>query len=175
MTHSWTCLFLLATPATIIRRCACSALSFESALLAALWSSNCSRASRRCIFKFTHYNLSAISLLVTDFTFLEERDSYIVGKSWRLSTPTVTESNHLYLRDRTAGKNYQHLTPEWIRLLIMDVISIMAMYYIQSWKLYYIARHHLLLQSIASGLRQLFIGGLIDRKLLFSLSYDARH
>jgi len=40
------------------------------------------------------------------------------------------------------------------------------MYYIQIWKLCYIARHHLPLQSIASGLRRQFISGIIDRTVI---------
>jgi len=45
------------------------------------------------------------------------------------------------------------LTLERIRLLTEVVIGMMAIYYIQNWRLCYMARHHLLLQSIASGLR----------------------
>ena len=43
---SRTCLYILTTPATQKRQCACSALSFEGAPLEAGWSSS-SRASRR--------------------------------------------------------------------------------------------------------------------------------
>jgi len=44
----------------------------------------------------------------------------------------------------------------------MGVIRMMAMYYIQNWKLCYIARRHLPLQSIATVLRKQFISGLMD-------------
>ena len=45
--HSWTFLYLLASPATIKKQCACSALSLKSAPLAASWRRSSSRASRR--------------------------------------------------------------------------------------------------------------------------------
>jgi hypothetical protein len=75
-------------------------------------------------------------------------------RSWRLSTPKVTGSHQMSLRDRTAGKKYHRLTPEWIRLLTRGVIGMMVTYNTQSWRLCYIARHLLPLQSIASGLKK---------------------
>ena len=52
----------------------------------------------------------------------------------------------------------------------MGVIGMMVMYYIQSWKLRYIAMHHLLLQSIASGLRKQNLSAvLLSVQLLISL------
>jgi hypothetical protein len=49
-----------------------------------------------------------------------------------------------------------------MKQLTTGVIGMTVMYYIQSWKLWYIARHHLLLQSIASILRKQFISGRIE-------------
>ena len=46
------------------------------------------------------------------------------------------------------------LTLELMKQLTTGITAIMVMYYIQSWTLWYIGRHHLLLQSIASGLRK---------------------
>ena len=40
-----------------------------------------------------------------------------------------------------------------MKLLITVVIGMMVIYYIQSWRLWYIAKHHPLLQSIASDPR----------------------
>ena len=51
----------------------------------------------------------------------------------------------------------------------MGVIGMTVIYHIQSWKLCYIARHRLLLQSIASGLlKKEFISVLNDRTVIDS-------
>jgi len=65
------------------------------------------------------------------------------SRCWQLSTTIVTGSHHTSLRDRAAGKKYQCLTPESIKLLTTGVIGMMVMYYIQSWGLWYVARYHL--------------------------------
>jgi len=52
------------------------------------------------------------------------------------------------------GWEYHRLTPEWIRLLSKGVIGMMVIYNIQSWRLCYIAGHHLLFKSIASDIRK---------------------
>jgi len=51
----------------------------------------------------------------------------------------------------------------------------MVVYYIQSWKLWYIVRHNLVLQSIASGLRKHNLSAALLRfQLLISLSIGCR-
>jgi hypothetical protein len=50
----------------------------------------------------------------------------------------------------------------------------MAMYHIQTWKLCYTAKHHLLLQSIVSGFRKHnLLVAFLSVQLLTSLSLDA--
>ena len=57
------------------------------------------------------------------------------------------------------------------QLLTTGVTGIMVTYRIQSWKMCYIARHHLLLQSIALDLRkQNLLAVLSTVDLLISLS-----
>jgi hypothetical protein len=51
-------------------------------------------------------------------------------------------------------------------LLTTVVIGMMAMYYIQNWKLCYIARNYLPFQSIASNLRKQYISDLMDRTVI---------
>ena len=117
---------------------------------------------------------SKMSLLVTDFTYLKGWDGDIVVKGWHLSTSRVTGSHRMSLRDRAAGRKYRCLTPEWMKQSTTDVIGMMVIYYIQSWKLWYIVRHRLLLQSIASGIRKHNLSAvLLSVQLLISLSYVA--
>jgi len=61
----------------------------------------------------------------------------LLSRNWRLSTPTVNVSSFVFKRpyEIDHGCNWN------------------GDYYIQSWKLWYNARHHLLLQSIALGIR----------------------
>ena len=88
------------------------------------------------------------------------------SRSWQLSTPTVTESHRMSLRHRTVGRKYQSLTLVRIKLFTTGAIGTMVKFCIQSWKICYIARHHLQLQSIASVLRKQFISGLFDRTVI---------
>ena len=74
-------------------------------------------------------------------------------KSWQLPTLTLIGSRHDFKRP-TDGKKYLFLTLGSIRLLAMGVTGMMVMFRIQSWKLCYIAKYHLLLQFIALDLRK---------------------
>jgi len=107
---------MLATPATI----KCSAFVPRSvSRLPRLWPVGAAAAVLQVRYinkgKFTHDYQSAMSLLVIDFTFLEGVIVNLWSRSWQLSTHTVTGSRHMSLKDRTAGKKYQILTPERIR------------------------------------------------------------
>ena len=55
-----------------------------------------------------------------------------------------------------------------MKLLTTGVIGMMLMYYIQSWGLWYIVRHHPLLQSITTGpqKKKQFISGVIERTVI---------
>jgi hypothetical protein len=93
------------------------------------------------------------------------------SRSWQLSTPIVTGSRRLSVRDFTVGRKFHCLTVELIKLLTTGVIGMMVMYCIRSQKLCYIARHHLLLQSIASDLRKHILLAILSTvQLLISLS-----
>jgi len=71
------------------------------------------------------------------------------------------------LRDHTAGWKFKCLTPGWIKQSTTGVIGMVVMYCIQSLKLWYFASHHLLLQSIASGLiKKQFFRRLIECTLI---------
>ena len=88
-----------------------------------------------------------------NFSFLGGWDGGIVIKE----LAAVDSHNNLvsshYLIDRRAGRNYQCLKMEWFKLLTTNVIVMMATYSIHSWKLCYIAKHYVLLQSIVSDHR----------------------
>ena len=81
---------------------------------------------------FTHVYHSAISLLVIDLTFLEGRDGKLVVMDLALIDTHSNRASSYVFKTPTAGKKYQRLTPEWIMLLTIGVIGMMAMYYIQS-------------------------------------------
>ena len=75
------------------------------------------------------------------------------------------------LSDRTDGKKYLYLILERIRLLAMGVTGMMVIFHIQSWKLCYIAKYHLLLQFITLDLRiQILLAVLSTGQLLILLS-----
>jgi hypothetical protein len=53
----------------------------------------------------------------------------------------------------------------------MGVIEVMAMFHIQSWKLCYIAKYHLLLQFIALGIgKEILLAVLFTAQLLILVS-----
>lgn len=89
--------------------------------------------------------ISLKSLLVADFTFLEGRDCEVVVEQM-----AAVDSHG----NRVWSCLWEAIRQKWIRLLTTGVTGIMAMYYIQSWRLCYIARNNLPLQSIASVLRK---------------------
>ena len=95
---------------------------------------------------------STMSLIVIDFTFLEGRDNEVVKEL--AVADSHNKSRHMSLRDRTAGKKYLCLMLESIRLLAMGVTGMMVIFHIQSWKLFYVTKYHLLLQFIALDLRK---------------------
>jgi len=154
--HSSTRLYLLSTPAMIKGQCACSAFSLDCVPLAAGWSSNSVQTT----------NINKVSILIS---ISQQCLSYwLISRTWnsRLwrysNVHSCCRLPECVFKRPTIGKKYQFLTPEWMKQLTTGVIGMTVMYYIQSWKLWYIARHHLLLQSIASILRKQFISGRIE-------------
>jgi hypothetical protein len=93
---------------------------------------------------FTHNYQSEMSLLVTDFTCLDGRDGELVIKKLAAVESHSNRATFYVFMTPTAGRKYQCLSLELIKLLTAGVIGIMAIYRIQSWKLSYIARYHLL-------------------------------
>ena len=111
--HSWTSLYLLATPATIKRQCACSALSLETARL---WPVGAAAAAIVQIAdinkgKYAYNYQFEMSLLVIDFNSWKGEMVNSWSRSWQLETPTLKESRHMFLTVRTTAKKYQRLTP----------------------------------------------------------------
>ena len=82
------------------------------------------------------------------------------SRSWRLSTPIVTGTHRIYLRD-TAGRKC-HCLIEWMKLLTTGVIGMMVMYHIQSWKLLYRVASSDVAIYCFGPLKTEFISGLID-------------
>ena len=84
-----------------------------------------------------------MSLLVIDFTYLEERDVELVVKELvAVDSHSNGVSSYVFKVPYVLGK-FHPLMPEWIKLLTTVVIGKMMMSCIESWKLCYIARHHL--------------------------------
>ena len=98
-----------------IRRFACSALSSESAPLAASWSSR-RRACIKYKLRYVHTYLSVYNVSLSDWFHLEGKNGELVVKDWRLSTPILTGSHLMCLTDLTAGRNCYCLKLKWSNL-----------------------------------------------------------
>ena len=93
-------------------------------------------------------------LIVIDFTFLEKQDNEIAVKKLEVADSHSNKISSYVLIEDTNGKKYLCLTLGSIKLLTTGVTGMLAMFHIQSWKLCYIAKYHLLLQFIALNLRK---------------------
>lgn len=135
-------------------QCAWSALLLECFPLDGGWSSS-SRATkiikRVLILIFLQ---STMSVLVIVFTYLEGWDvEIVINELAAVDFHSDRVSSYVFNRPM-AGRKYQCLTPEWIKKLTTGIIGMLLIYYILSCIMWYIARHHLVLQSIASGPRK---------------------
>jgi len=101
--------------------------------------------------------------------------TYLVGRYGDIAVDFQSNRVSSYGFKKPYGwEEIPYFKSEWMTQLTMRVIRMMVKYYIQSCKLRYIARYHLLLQSIASGLwKHNLSATLLSVKLLISLCYDS--
>jgi len=112
-----------------------------------------------------------MSVLVIDFTYLEGRDGDIVVKELAAVDFQSNRVSSYVFKGLNGWEEVPMFNARINEAMTTGVIGIMVMYYIQSWILWYIARHHPLLHSIASGPRKHNLSAeLLSVPLLISLS-----
>ena len=87
-----------------------------------------------------------------DFTYLEGKDGELVVKELAAVDSHSNRVSSYVFKKPYSWEELSLFKVRTKKLLTMGVIGMIFMYYIQSYKMCYIARHHLLLQFIASGL-----------------------
>ena len=93
-----------------------------------------------------------MSLLVINFTYLEGRDGELLVKELAAVDSHRNRVSSYIFKKPYGWEEVPMFNARINELLATGVIGMMVMCCIQSWKLCSIARHYLLLQSIASDL-----------------------
>jgi len=70
-----------------------------------------------------------MSPLLIDSTYLDGRNGDIMVKEFAAVDFQSKRDSYYVFKRPTAGRNYQCLTPEWIKLSTKGVIGMMVMYY----------------------------------------------
>ena len=93
-----------------------------------------------------------MSLIVIDFTFLEGLDNEIIVKELAVTDFRINRVSSYVFKKSYGWEEVPMFNARMNQA--MGVTGMMVMFHIQSWKLCYIAKYHLLLQFIALDLRK---------------------